>query len=85
LQACKQTPSCATASGGVPYRLGNPDPYFYKIYANATEYSSVFYDVVYGGNALTNDQGYIAGPGYDLVTGIGVPYARALIRAVVGQ
>jgi subtilase family serine protease len=29
------------------------------------------------------DPGYSAAPGYDLLTGIGVPFARALIRAVV--
>jgi hypothetical protein len=29
------------------------------------------------------DPGYNAAPGYDLLTGIGVPFARALIRAVV--
>ena len=28
--------------------------------------------------------GYTAGPGYNLVTGIGVPYGRALIKAIVG-
>jgi hypothetical protein len=28
--------------------------------------------------------GYTAGPGLDLVTGIGVPYARNLIKAVTG-
>lgn len=30
------------------------------------------------------DAGYQAGAGYDLVTGVGVPFARSLIRAVVG-
>jgi subtilase family serine protease len=96
LQACKQSTSCATATGPVPYRLGNPNVYFYKIYANASEYASAFYDVVYGDNAESclgtgtpcpnpTDTGYSAGVGYDLVTGIGVPYARALIKAVVGQ
>jgi subtilase family serine protease len=113
LQACKSSMSCATASGPAPYRLGNPDPFFYKIYANSTQYASVFYDVVYGDNATVCatptprtmpgiaqpetaatatppgcpnplNSGYEAGTGYDLVTGIGVPYARALIRAVVG-
>jgi kumamolisin len=96
LQACKESASCATASGPYPYRLGNPNAYFYKIYANATQYVSVFYDVLYGSNSQTcqgttspcpgpTDPGYNAGTGYDLVTGIGVPYARSLIHAVVGQ
>jgi hypothetical protein len=96
LQACKQTASCATASGPVPYRLGNPNAYFYKIYANASTYATTFYDVMYGSNNTycvpyatpcpsPTDPGYTAGQGYDLVTGIGVPYARALIKAVVGK
>ena len=96
LQACKESSSCATASGPVPYRLGNPNAYFYKIYANASTYATTFYDVVYGSNSMVciptatpcpspTSPGYSAGKGYDLVTGIGVPYARALIKAVVGQ
>lgn len=109
LQACKQHASCSTASGAHPYRLGNPNPYFYKIYANSSQYESTFYDVLYGDNSQNNlcliygptpppdpsatpgpcptgklDPGYQAGGGYDLVTGIGVPFARNLIRAVVG-
>jgi subtilase family serine protease len=30
------------------------------------------------------DPGFQAGPGYDMVTGVGVPFARSLIHAVVG-
>jgi subtilase family serine protease len=96
LQACKQTAGCATASGPVPYRLGNPNAYFYKIYANATTYASTFYDVLYGNNGMLcfptatpcpapTDPGYSASKGYDLATGIGVPFARALIKTVVGK
>jgi subtilase family serine protease len=96
LQACKQSSSCATASGPAHYRLGNPNAYFYKIYANATQYQSTFYDVLYGNNAMIclptatpcpspDSSGFSAGKGYDLITGVGVPYARALIKAVVGQ
>jgi subtilase family serine protease len=62
-------------------------------------YSHVFYDVVYGDNSqlptktgptpvpsgAPNAPGFNAGPGYDLVTGLGVPFARALIQAVTGQ
>jgi subtilase family serine protease len=95
LQACKQTAKCATASGPVPYRLGNPNAYFYKIYANASTYASTFYDVVFGSNSLycmptatpcptPTDPGYESGKGYDLVTGVGAPFGRALIKAVVG-
>ncbi len=98
LQACKQTASCATASGAAPWRLGNPNAYFYKIYGTPATYASTFYDVLYGANNMycvqgptatpcpnPTDPGYDSGKGYDLVTGIGVPYARALIKAVVGK
>lgn len=96
LQACKQTPSCATAAGSHPWRLGNPNAYFYNIYGNLSSrpplggmtYASTFYDVTFGANTILYKggplYGYNAGPGYDLVTGIGVPFGRALIRAVVG-
>lgn len=65
--------------------------------AVAATYASTFYDVVYGNNSQAVaspgptpvpsgvfDPGYNAGPGYDLVTGLGVPFARALIRSVAG-
>jgi subtilase family serine protease len=104
LQACNQTATCRTASGTHPYRLGNPNAFFYRIYADKTQYANTFYDVLYGDNAqlpscaqdpwtvdpgnpvpcTTLDPGYKALSGYDLVTGVGVPYARALIHAVVG-
>ncbi len=100
LDACRQTPACvAKGTGPKPYRLGNAAPYFYKIYNNATLYPQTFYDVTFGNNALvgcslngscppgpkpTPAPGYTAGTGYDLVTGIGVPFARHLITAVVG-
>jgi subtilase family serine protease len=102
LQACKQTSSCAGAGGPFPYRLGNPNAYFYKIYQNATTYTHTFYDVLYGDNTTPcaiyepapptqtpcpspSDPGYAAMKGYDRVTGIGVPFARALIKGVVGK
>jgi pseudomonalisin len=94
LQACKQSSSCATATGPASYRLGNPAAYFYKIYANSSQYASTFYDVLYGSNSLSCSPlapcpgptyaGYNSGKGYDLVTGVGVPYGRALIKAVTG-
>jgi hypothetical protein len=34
--------------------------------------------------APTPDPGFTAGKGYDLTTGIGVPFARHLINSVVG-
>jgi kumamolisin len=68
---------------------------------NNPQYSHVFYDVLYGNNAQAPlpagptaspvpsgaplSPGYQAGPGYDMVTGLGVPFARALIQGVTGQ
>jgi subtilase family serine protease len=99
LQACKSSTSCATAQGAKPYRLGNAAPILYGLYADGQTilptYAQTFYDVVYGDNAQSPqapgptasplDPGYNAGPGYDQVTGIGVPFARALIKAVTHQ
>ncbi|HZO94500.1 MAG TPA: protease pro-enzyme activation domain-containing protein [Candidatus Baltobacteraceae bacterium] len=99
LQACAQTSSCGTAGGTYGYRLGNAAPHFYKIYNDANAYPSSFYDVTFGNNGVVPCQqsgtcpkgstptpapGYTAGTGYDHVTGIGVPFARHLIQAVVG-
>jgi len=79
LQACKQTPSCATG-GAAKYRLGNPNPLLYKILAGkgGMTYGQVFYDVTFGNN------GFAAGNGFDLVTGLGTPFARNLVRSIVG-
>jgi subtilase family serine protease len=99
LQACKQSASCATAQGAKPYRLGNAAALMYALYAKGQTiqpaYAKTFYDVVYGNNAQVPhapgptspplDPGYNAAPGYDLVTGIGVPFARSLIKAVTNQ
>ncbi|GAC1449152.1 MAG: hypothetical protein PVSMB8_08300 [Vulcanimicrobiaceae bacterium] len=95
LQACKATAGCATGSGAKPYRLGNPNTAFFAAYRDPAKYASTFADVLFGNNALPGaapapgmtgvapNGGYNAGTGYDLVTGIGVPYARNLIRTVV--
>ncbi|MBV8581515.1 MAG: S8 family serine peptidase, partial [Candidatus Eremiobacteraeota bacterium] len=99
LQACASSSSCATAKGPKPYRLGNAAPLFYSLYAKGATiqptYAQTFYDVVYGDNqqkvaqpgptSPPLDPGYNAAPGYDQVTGIGVPFARALIKAVTHQ
>jgi subtilase family serine protease len=99
LQACRQSATCANASGAKPYRLGNAAPLLYALYAKnstiAPTYAQTFYDVVYGDNQQIPanpgpaspplDPGYNAGPGYDLVTGLGVPFARSLIKAVTHQ
>jgi kumamolisin len=64
LQACKASSTC-NKGGATGYRLGNPDPLFYAIYAKSTyaagtyapagftpqlSYNQVFYDVLYGDN-----------------------------------
>ncbi|MDE2483527.1 MAG: S8 family serine peptidase [bacterium] len=97
LQACKASASCATAQGAKPYRLGNAAPLLYSLYANGSTieptYAQTFYDVVYGDNSQRPvqptsaplDPGYNAAQDYDQVTGIGVPFARALIKAVTHQ
>jgi kumamolisin len=98
LQACKQSAQCATAKGTHPYRMGNAAPIFYNIYTNKAlaSYATTVYDVVYGNNQavpaptpsdlpspLPTPIGYSAGPGYDMVTGIGAPFGGRLIDAVV--
>ena len=101
LQACKQSPAqCGSGSGSTPYRLGNPNALFYKIYttgSNSLAYANVFSDVQYGNNTIVTPEsspgpnptatpvnGYNAGVGYDLTTGLGVPFGRNLIKAVAG-
>ncbi len=100
LQACQQNPSCAVAGGTHPYRLGNAAPLLYGVYNNAASYASTIYDVTFGNNGQvgcaingscdpnapppTPVPGYTAGAGYDNVTGIGVPFARHLIKAIAG-
>jgi len=99
LSACKQHAGMGMcpASG---YRLGNAAPYLYAIYKAssiagerpALAYDQVFYDIVYGDNQMQNPTytpaspipGASAGPGYDMVTGVGVPYAGHLIQAITG-
>jgi kumamolisin len=92
LQACKQNVSCATATGAHPWRLGNPNGLFYGVYGKPQQYAATFYDVLSGNNGDTSVYptpgpnyypGYNAGTGYDLVTGIGVPFVGHLINAVV--
>jgi subtilase family serine protease len=98
LSACKQTAKCAgQGTGPHPYRLGNAAPLFYGIYNSATQYPTTFYDVLFGNNGVipctqlgfcfgspTPEPGFNAGVGYDLTTGIGVPFARHLIQTIVG-
>ncbi len=90
LQACKQSATCGNGSTGpYSYRLGNPAPLFYQIASASANYASVFKDVQYGENQA-NQNGSLAPitgccfstPGYDLVTGLGVPMTGRLITAI---
>lgn len=89
LEACKNDATCdSKGTGAYPYRLGNPAPIIYGIYANKQLYESSTFDVLYGDNSANNpygqlNAGYQAGPGYDLVTGVGVPLAGHFIDAVL--
>ena len=57
----------------------------------AANRQAAFFDVVYGNNAVPStttsnyDPGFNAGVGFDLTTGLGAPFARNLIKAVVGM
>jgi subtilase family serine protease len=95
LQACSTSSKCAVAAGAHPYRLGNPNPLFYALYGKGAgaNYHGVFTDILYGTNAQQCvgttcpqplDTGYTAGTGFDLVTGLGVPSARNLIKQIAG-
>ncbi len=93
LEACKNTSKCnSEGSGSTPWRLGNPNPLLFPLLnsSNATTYAASFLDVQFGNNALPSssgsgyDPGFNAGVGYDLVTGMGVPFARNIIKYVVG-
>lgn len=89
LEACKNDPVCSSkGTGPHPYRLGNPAPLLYAMYGNSRQYGSALVDVTYGNNSAFNpglalQAGYQAGPGYDMVTGLGVPMAGHLIDAVL--
>ncbi|HLJ75328.1 MAG TPA: S8 family serine peptidase, partial [Thermoanaerobaculia bacterium] len=93
LQACSKDAVCnAKSSGARPFRLGNPAPLLYAIYGAKPQYAATIFDVLYGNNganvaspAPAFDAGYLAGPGYDLVTGIGVPFAGHLINAILTE
>jgi len=92
LQACKQTPSCRGPAATHPYRLGNPAPLLYQLSPALS--ASAILDITYGFNAVPSstsfgnyanlDPGFSAGPGYDAATGLGAPFARNLIHAIVG-
>lgn len=91
VQACMKDSTCTSkGTGAHPYRLGNPAPLLYAMYGNTKQYGSAIVDVLYGNNSANNpggtlESGYSAGPGYDMVTGLGVPIAGKFIDAVLTQ
>jgi subtilase family serine protease len=96
LNACKVKGTCIPGqTGPKAYRTGLANPFFYLIYTGkATQsYALTFYDVLYGSNGQqpggptpgpTFDPGYNSGTGYDQTTGVGVPFARSLVKAITG-
>jgi subtilase family serine protease len=96
LSACEKSSTCATATGAKPYRLGNAAPLLWKLYQTQSTYQSTIYDVTFGANSIDPCEylgcppqplpsGYTANAGWDPVTGLGAPFARHLIAAVVGN
>jgi kumamolisin len=63
-----------TANGG--RLLGEVNPLLYRIAEGAR--LPAFRDIVLGGNAVA-----LAGPGYDLVTGLGTPNVDNLVRNIL--
>jgi subtilase family serine protease len=63
-------------------RQGNPNPMLYGLARlQAAGGAAVFHDVTAGDNGVPGVQGYGAGAGYELATGLGSPDANALVRA----
>ncbi len=62
------------ANGGGP--IGELNPYLYRIAIGAP--LPAFRDVTLGGNAVDS-----AGPGYDLVSGLGTPDVDNLVRNIL--
>jgi subtilase family serine protease len=62
-------------------RQGNANAVLYRL-GNAQFKSggpAVFHDILTGGNSVPGTAGYLAGPGYDLATGLGSVDAHALV------
>ncbi|MBV9646682.1 MAG: S8/S53 family peptidase [Candidatus Eremiobacteraeota bacterium] len=90
----------ALVKGAFGSRLNVAGPKIYPLYQTITGinpvYPSIFYDVLYGSNGQCYNAtcppppptflpGQNSGVGYDLTTGIGVPFARALIKNVTNR
>jgi subtilase family serine protease len=100
LDACRQTSSCDVSGGAKAYRLGNAAPLLWRnVYQkSAAAYDNTIYDITFGNNGEipcvfqgtcpdplpAPVTGYTAGTGWDAISGLGVPFARRLITAIVG-
>lgn len=60
--------------------LGLLNPYLYSVYSNRSQYDRAFHQVATGFNGE-----YQAGPGYNVVTGLGTPNLPALASAIKDQ
>jgi subtilase family serine protease len=64
------------AAAGLP-ALDGPSQTLYALYDMATQASGTYFNDITSGN-----NGYAAGPGYDLVTGLGTPKAKPIVAAL---
>ncbi len=67
----------ADIDGYLGMKLGLLNPLLYEIYKNGTLYMKAFHQITFGYNGY-----YLAGPGYNMVTGLGSPNAGELAYAI---
>lgn len=67
-------------NGQTVYTLGFADPVIYRTAENAADYTSDFFDVTLGDNGV-----YHAAPGWDYVSGWGVPDVTNLMTTIDGS
>jgi kumamolisin len=61
------------------------NPVLYELAGDPSTYARVFQDVVQGDDKVFNDACCVAGPGYDLTTGLGQPDFAALSEALIAR
>jgi uncharacterized repeat protein (TIGR03803 family) len=71
----------ALANSLNPQSVGSTPGIFYSLAVSSSspDYAAYFHDITSGSNGM-----YAAGPGYDLVTGLGTPIANQLVIALAG-
>ncbi|MGC9210091.1 MAG: S53 family peptidase [Acidilobus sp.] len=67
----------ADIDGYLGMKLGLLNPLLYEIYKTPSLYAKAFHQITFGYNGY-----YLAGPGYNLVTGLGSPNAGELAQAI---